>query len=206
MVHKDDFDGEPVTELLARLKNGTPDVRSHLINIVYGELHRRAAMFMALERGNHTLQPTALVHEAYLKLVQQEIPWQNRAHFFAVAAQVMRNLLVDRARARRASKRGGARQQITLDDAVAFEEARFVDLIALDEALELLASFDPRQSQIVELRFFGGLTLEEAAEVLHISPRTAKRDWKMARSWLRQHLRLDRDRNGDDTDPDVDRP
>jgi RNA polymerase sigma factor (TIGR02999 family) len=130
------------------------------------------------------------VHEAYLRLVQQDISWQGRAHFFATAAQVMRNLLVDSARARRANKRGGAYRQVTLDDAVAFKEARAVDLIALDEALTRLAAFDPRQSQIVEMRFFGGLSLDEVAEVLHISERTVKRDWRIARSWLRGQLKL----------------
>lgn len=190
MVKEDDFDDESVSELLARLNGGQPEVQSRLMNIVYGELRRRAAIYLANERAGHTLQPTALVHEAYLRLVQQDISWQGRAHFFAVAAQVMRNLLVDNARAHRARKRGGANQQVTLDDAVAFEDARSVDLIALDEALTRLAAFDPRQSRIVELRFFGGLNLDEVAEVLHISDRTVKRDWRMARSWLKGQLQM----------------
>jgi RNA polymerase sigma factor (TIGR02999 family) len=190
MVKEDDFDDESVSELLARLNGGQPEVQLRLMNIVYGELRRRAAIYLANERAGHTLQPTALVHEAYLRLVQQDISWQGRAHFFAVAAQVMRNLLVDNARAHRARKRGGANQQVTLDDAVAFEDARSVDLIALDEALTRLAAFDPRQSRIVELRFFGGLNLDEVAEVLHISDRTVKRDWRMARSWLKGQLQM----------------
>lgn len=201
MARTDDFDEESVTELLDRLRNGDAGAESHLLEIVYGELRRRAAMYMANERGDHTLQPTALVNEAYLRLLKQDVSWKNRAHFFSVAAQIMRNVLVDSARAHRANKRGGEQQQITLDDAVAFKEARSIDLMALDEALALLASFDPRQSQIVELRFFGGLTLEEISEVLRISVRTVKRDWRLARAWLRIQLNI---RGNDDSDgPEV---
>ncbi len=180
---------DSVSHLLAQLNGGNAEVRSRLMSIVYDELRRRAALCMAWERGNHTLQPTALVHEVYLRLIVQDIPWQGRAHFFALAAQAMRNVLVDNARARRAARRGGARQQVTLDEAVAFSPARSVDFIALDEALTRLAKQDPRQSRIVELRFFGGLSLEEVGEVLHISERTAKRDWRMARSWLQRQLK-----------------
>ena len=180
---------ETVSQLLNQLNGGNADARSRLISIVYDELRRRAALYMAWERGDHTLQPTALIHEVYLRLMDQDIPWQGRAHFFAVAAQVMRNVLVDNARAHRAVRRGGARHKVTLDEAVAFAPARSVDLIALDQALTRLALLDPRQSRIVELRFFGGLSLEEVAEVLDISERTAKRGWKMARSWLQGQLK-----------------
>jgi RNA polymerase sigma factor (TIGR02999 family) len=145
------------------------------------------------------LQPTALVHEAYLKLVDQtRVDWQNRAHFFGVAAQLMRRILVDHARRHRASKRGGFQQKLTLDEAVDYSQPRDLDLVALDDALNALAQMDARQSQIVELRFFGGLTIEETAEALGVSPATVKVDWSMAKAWLRREIG-----RGDDEDGDV---
>lgn len=144
---------------------------------------------MARERPDHTLQATALVNEVYLRLIETDrVQWQNRAHFFAVAARMMRRILVDFARARLNDKRGGGVQRVTLDDAVAVVQAPSMDLVALDEALERLGSIDSRQSQIVELRFFGGLTLDEAAEVLQVSRDTVKRDWRFAKLWLAREL------------------
>lgn len=159
--------------------------------VVYGELKRLAASYLQRQRADHTLQPTALVHEAYMKLIDaSQISWQDRAHFFAVAAQTMRNILVDHARAAAADKRGGGAQKIELSDAVGFSNRQEdVDLIALDDALNKLAEQDAQQSRIVELRFFGGLTVEETAEVLKISPATVKREWAMARSWLFRRMR-----------------
>jgi RNA polymerase sigma-70 factor (ECF subfamily) len=178
-----------ITALLAELSAGNRDVESRLIPQVYGELRRLAAHYMRSERGNHTLQPTALVNEAYTRLVQQpQIPWQNRAHFFATASHLMRHILVDHARARRAGKRGGLQRQVTLDDALLPSSERTMDVLILDEALENLAQFDPRQARIVELHFFGGLTFAEIALVLKVTERTVKRDWSMARAWLKGEL------------------
>jgi len=178
-----------ITALLAELSAGNRDVESRLIPQVYGELRRLAAHYMRSERGNHTLQPTALVNEAYTRLVQQpQIPWQSRAHFFATASHLMRHILVDHARARRAGKRGGLQRQVTLDDALLPSSERTMDVLILDEALENLAQFDPRQARIVELHFFGGLTFAEIALVLKVTERTVKRDWSMARAWLKGEL------------------
>jgi RNA polymerase sigma factor (TIGR02999 family) len=178
-----------ITALLAELSAGNRDVESRLIPQVYGELRRLAAHYMRSERGNHTLQPTALVNEAYTRLVQQpQIPWQSRAHFFATASHLMRHILVDHARARRAGKRGGLQRQVTLDDALLPSSQRTMDVLILDEALENLAQFDPRQARIVELHFFGGLTFAEIALVLKVAERTVKRDWSMARAWLKGEL------------------
>jgi RNA polymerase sigma factor (TIGR02999 family) len=178
-----------ITALLAELSAGNRDVESRLIPQVYGELRRLAANYMRSERGNHTLQPTALVNEAYTRLVQQpQIPWQSRAHFFATASHLMRHILVDHARARRAGKRGGLQRQVTLDDALLPSSQRTMDVLILDEALENLAQFDPRQARIVELHFFGGLTFAEIALVLKVAERTVKRDWSMARAWLKGEL------------------
>ena len=179
-----------VTQLLADLQDGRPDAASQLIPLVYDELHRLARGQMRHERADHTLQATALVHEAYLRLVNQpQRTWQNRAHFIAVAAQVMRRILVDYARARRTSKRGSAPQRVPLEEPLLFTEEQSDDLVSLDEALERLAQFDHRQSRVVELRFFGGLTAEETAEVLGISSKTVKRDWTVARAWLHREVR-----------------
>jgi RNA polymerase sigma factor (TIGR02999 family) len=178
-----------ITQLLVKARKGDRQAESALVPLVYDELRRLARRYMRHERPDHTLQPTALVNEAYLRLVEQrEITWQNRAHFFGVAAQLMRRILVDHARARLAQKRGGAQQEISLDVAIAFFPAQSEQFLALNEALDRLSQLDPRQVRIVELKFFGGLTDEEVAEVLAISPRTVKRDWGVARAWLFREL------------------
>lgn len=176
---------EAVTALLAAWGRGDEDARDRLLPIVYAELRRRAAAYLRRERPGHTLQPTALVHEVYLRLVgQQGIPWQNRAQFFGVAAGMMRRILVDHARGRRAGKRGGGAFHASWEDDVVTPQGDQVDIAAVDDALNDLARLDPRQSQIVELRYFGGLSIEETADVLKISPATVKREWTVARAWL----------------------
>jgi RNA polymerase sigma factor (TIGR02999 family) len=178
-----------VTQVLTQLRQGDAQAAAKLLPLVYDELRRLAGQYMCAESDGHTLQPTALVHEAYLRLVSHaDADWQNRAHFFAVAAQAMRNILVDHARSRRAAKRGGDRHKLPLDDAPDVSLEREEYLLALDEALSKLAAFDPQQSRIVELRFFAGLTIEETAEVLRISPKTIQRDWIMARAWLHREV------------------
>ena len=178
-----------VTNLLIELKNGNREAESRLMPLVYGELRRLAGLYMRGERPGHTLQATALVHEAYLRLVgYEDVDWQNRAHFFGVAANLMRRILVDHARAKQAKKRGGGDQKVSLDQAVLVRPEAPEQFLALDEALERLAKRDPRQARIVELRYFGGLSEEETAEVLEISVRTVKRDWNVARAWLYQQL------------------
>jgi len=179
-----------VTTLLYEVRKGNPRAASELIPLVYDELHRLANHYMRGERANHTLQATVLVHDAYLQLVQQRsIDWRNRAHFFGVAAQVMRHLLIDYARAHVREKRNRGQGAVPLDKALVFSRERSAQLLDLDEALKQLAKFDPRQERIVELRFFGGLSVEETAEVLGISPVTVKRDWIVAKSWLYRRLR-----------------
>jgi RNA polymerase sigma factor (TIGR02999 family) len=174
-----------VTELLAQIHAGDKEAESRLIPLVYSELRRLAAHYLRGERPDHTLQPTALVHEAYLRLTRlQEVDWQSRSHFFATAATVMRRILVDHARAQRAEKREGFYEAVSLDDVSIVSAGRSAELVALDEALERLAGIDERRSKIVELRFFGGLSEEEAAQVLGISTRTVKRDWRVAKAWL----------------------
>jgi RNA polymerase sigma factor (TIGR02999 family) len=174
-----------VTLLLRRLATGEQDAIQKLIPLVYHELHRLAAHYMRGERKDHTLQPTALVNEAYLKLVNREqVNWQDRAHFLGVAAQVMRRILTDHARSHCRVKRGGHQHKLSLDDVFVFSQAQSAELLAVDASLDRLAQFDVRQSRIVELRFFGGLTIEETAAVLGISPKTVKRDWSVARAWL----------------------
>src|ERR1035437_3745706 len=178
-----------LTNLLIQVKNGNGDAQSRLIPLVYAELRRIAARYMRGERPGHSLQATALVHEAYLRLAgQKEMSWQNRAHFFGVAANIMRRILVDHARVKQAKKRGGSEQKVSIDEAVLVQPDPPQDFLALDEALDRLAKRDPRQSRVVELRFFGGLSEEETAEVLGISLRTVKRDWKVARAWLYQQV------------------
>jgi RNA polymerase sigma factor (TIGR02999 family) len=178
-----------ITALLVQLSAGNREVEAQLIPQVYGELRRLAARYMRSERGNHTLQPTALVNEAYTLLVQQpQVTWQSRAHFFATASQLMRHILVDYARRRRAGKRGGVQHQVTLSDAVLRSDDRTIDVLVLNEALEHLTQLDVRQSRIVELHFFGGLNFDEIAVVLDVSARTVKRDWSMARAWLKTEL------------------
>ena len=177
------------TQLLAELRDGNERAADQLLPLVYQEFRNLAAGYLRRERPDHTLQPTALVHEAYIKLIdQRRVDWQGRTHFFAVAAQAMRRILIDHARRHKRQKRGGARQRITLDDAVAISPQRDEDLIALDEALKNLAKADPRQAKIVELRFFGGLTVEEAAKVLGVSKRTVEGDWTFAKAWLKREL------------------
>jgi RNA polymerase sigma-70 factor (ECF subfamily) len=178
-----------VTELLLRWNRGDEAARADLIPLVYRELRRRAAELLGRERRDHTLQPTALIHEAYQRLVdQRRVQWRDRAHFFAVAAGLMRRILVDHARRRRARRRGGDGQGTPLAEDVGPVSARDADLLAVDEALAELATIDPGQARIVELRFFGGLSVLEAAEVMGISRATLSRDWAMARAWLHRRL------------------
>jgi RNA polymerase sigma factor (TIGR02999 family) len=178
-----------ITQLLAKAGGGDAAALEELLPLVYQELRRLADHYLRGERADHTLQATALVHEAYLRLVDQtNISWQNRAHFFSVAAQVMRHILVDHARRVHAEKRGGDAQKLSLDEAVSFFEERDVNLVALDEALKELAKLDAQQSRVVELRFFGGLTVEEIAEVLKVTPGAVRYDWRMAKAWLHRAL------------------
>ncbi len=180
-----------VTDLLGRWRGGDRQALDALIPLVYDELRRIAQHYLRNERPGHTLQSTALVHEAYVRLIKQDLPqWQNRAHFFAVAAQLMRQILVDHARAYRADKRGGGACKLTLDEAEKDSQPLDVDIVALDDALKTLSMMDPQQGKVVELKFFGGLSIEDTAEVLGISSSTVKRDWITARAWL--HRELDR--------------
>jgi RNA polymerase sigma-70 factor, ECF subfamily len=189
---------EDVTQILEALSAGDQSAPARLMPLVYDELRRLAGRYLRRERPNHTLQATALVHEVYLRLIDQSrVNWQNRAHFIGVAAQMMRRILVDYARLHHGQKRGGYRHKLSLDDAAGFEKDKDVDLIALDEALGELARLDPGQSRIVELRFFGGLTLDETAEVMGISRSTVKREWLMAKAWLYSQLSQE-GRHGDD--------
>jgi RNA polymerase sigma factor (TIGR02999 family) len=182
--------GHDVTALLHAWTAGDSAARDQLMTVVYQELRRRAAGQLRRERPGHTLQPTALVHEAYMRLVdQRRVVWQNRGQFFGVACQMMRRILVDRARAHRMAKRSGQWARVTLDDMARATPPVSVDVLDLDAALTSLAAFDPRKSQLAELRFFGGLSLEEAGEALGISIATAERDWQAARAWLAKELR-----------------
>ena len=178
-----------VTQLLLDWSNGSQAALDELMPLVDRELHRLAHHYMRQARPGHTLQTTALVNEVYLKLVDQKhVHWRNRAHFFALSAQLMRRILVDHARKRKYAKRGGGAHKMTFDDVMVVSEERGKDLIALDDALERLAAMDERKSKVVELRFFGGLSVEETAEVLDVSPLTVKRDWSMAKAWLYNSL------------------
>lgn len=180
---------EEITQLLISWSHGDQAALSKLMPLVYDELHRLAHRYMRRERPGHTLQTTALVNEVYLRLVDQtKVQWQNRAHFFGIAANLMRQILVNYALRHRAAKRGGSAYRLTFDEAVAVSKEPDVDLIALDQALTRLAALDPRQARIVELRFFGGLTIEETAEVLNLSPATVKREWNTAKAWLHHQL------------------
>jgi RNA polymerase sigma-70 factor, ECF subfamily len=181
---------EGVTSLLNDLAKGDEQAASKLMPLVYSELHRLATNYMRRERVSHTLQATALVNEAYLKLVEQRsIDWKGRAHFFGIAAQIMRRILIDHARAHMRDKRGGGAIAVPLDEALVFAPEQSSELMKLDEALKRLAELDPRQAKVVELRFFGGLTVQQVAEVLGISPKTVKRDWSMAKAWLHGELK-----------------
>lgn len=178
-----------VTQLLKQLSSGNQDVLAELIPLVYDELRRLAAYHLRQERSDHTLQATALVHEAYLHLVdQRHVDWKNRSHFFGVAAHLMRRILLMHARRHHAAKRGGSAQKISLEEAVVFTRERSAEIVALDELLTRLAELDPQQARIVELRFFAGLSVEETADLLGISSATVKRDWAMAKAWLAREM------------------
>ena len=178
-----------VTRLLLAWQNGDRGALERLIPLVYDELHRLAKNHLRKERPGHTLQPSAIVNETYLKLVDRPAAnWQNRAHFFAISAQLMRRILVDSARAHRSKKRGAGLSKVTLDEALIGPQEKGQDLVALDDALTVLAEVDPRKSQVVELRFFGGLSAEETAEILKVSPDTVLRDWKLAKTWLKREI------------------
>jgi RNA polymerase sigma factor (TIGR02999 family) len=181
---------EEVTDLLNDWGNGDQEALNRLMPLVYDELHRLASRYLRHERVGHTLQTTALVHEAYLKLVdQKKANWHNRVQFFAAAAKVMRHVLVDYARSRKAAKRGGEYCRLSLDEAAISSQDKDADLLVLNEALDNLAAIDPQQSRVVELRVFGGLTVEDTAEALGISARTVKREWSMAKAWLHQQIK-----------------
>ena len=177
-----------VTELLIRWRNGDQRALDQMLPLVYDELRRLARRRLRSEPPGHTLQSTALVHEAFLRMMDQHAQWQNRAHFFGIAAQMMRRVLVDHARSRSAAKRGEGVRKVTLDAGIAAPETRGVDIQALDEALSSLGKLDPRQEKIIELRFFAGLSIEDASEVLQLSPATVKREWATARAWLYREL------------------
>ncbi|HKQ79179.1 MAG TPA: sigma-70 family RNA polymerase sigma factor [Blastocatellia bacterium] len=180
---------QEITQLLIAWSNGDEQALEALMPLVYQDLRRLAAYHLSRENSGHTLQTTALVHEAYLRLVRQKgFRWQNRVHFLAVVAQMMRRILVDHARARRFAKRGGGAQQVPIDEVADMPDGQAAELVALDDALNALAQFDERESKIVELRFFGGLSIEETAEVLGISPGTVMREWTFAKAWLKREL------------------
>jgi RNA polymerase sigma factor (TIGR02999 family) len=180
--------------MLIDWSQGDPDAPARLMPLVYEELRQLARQYLKQERPDHTLQATGLVHEAYLRLVDQNTTtWQNRAHFLGVAAQIMRRILVDYARSHRAEKRGGTWDKLAFDEALALAVPRSINLIALDDALKDLMELDPQQSQIVELRFFGGLSNEEIGEVLDVSPSTVKREWRIAKAWLRREIMTGKD-------------
>jgi len=189
-VTENDGGSTGVTELLIAWSDGRREALENLVPLVYADLRRLAAGYMRRESADHILQPTALVHEAYVRLIdQRQVKWRNRAHFFGVAAGMMRRILVDHARMRRADKRGGGWDRVTLaEDEVAAGGLHEVDVLALHESLERLAAFDPQQERIVELRYFGGLTIEEAAEVVGVSEATVVREWTIAKAWLRADL------------------
>jgi RNA polymerase sigma-70 factor (ECF subfamily) len=186
--------GGDVTQLLGELRSGNREVAAQLVPLIYGQLRRIAGAQMGHERPGHTLQATAVVHEAYLRLAGgqdggQEIPWQNRAHFFAIAAKTMRQVLLDYSRQRHAGKRGGeGARKVELDAELLVGDDRLEDVVVVDEALGRLSELDPQQGQIVEMRFFAGLNVEETAEVLGISPSTVKREWRIARAWLQREM------------------
>ena len=180
---------QQVTQLLINWSNGDQAARDKLMPLVYDELHRLAHQYMKRESPGHTLQTSALVNEAFVKLVDQtDVRWQNRSHFFAIAAQLMRRILVDHARSRQTAKRGGGARPVSFDDALMVSDERSAEVVAVHEALERLAGFDSRKAQIVELRFFGGLSIDETAKVLGVSPGTVMRDWTLAKAWLHKEI------------------
>jgi RNA polymerase sigma-70 factor (ECF subfamily) len=188
-----------VTQLLLAWSDGDKAALEELTPLVYAELRRLAERYMRRERAGHPLQTTALVNEAYVRLIDlRQVRWQNRAHFFGVAAQLMRHILVDFARARLQAERGGYKQQVSLEEAAVVSKERSADFIALDDALKSLAEIDPRKSRMVELRFFGGLSVEETAEALNVSPRTVMREWSLARDWLYRELSKEKESGRDD--------
>ena len=179
-----------ITERLIAWSSGDVAALDDVIRAVYQELRQMADRYLRKERSEHTLQPTALVHEAYLRLIDQtQVSWQNRAHFFGVAAQMMRRILIDHAKTKHREKRGGAMAPLPLDEALDLSQGRASELVALDDVLKILADIDERKSRVVELRFFGGLSVEETADVLQISPQTVLRDWKLAKAWLYQEIK-----------------
>ncbi|MEN3333383.1 MAG: hypothetical protein V7641_2748 [Blastocatellia bacterium] len=179
-----------ITQLLRAWSKGDQSALDQLTPLVHAELHNLARRYLSKEMPGHTLQATALVNEAYMRLIDwQNVEWQNRAHFFGVSAQLMRHILVDYARSRRSHKRGGGAIEVSLDQAAVISSERAADFVALDDALNSLAAFDARKSRIVELRFFGGLSIEETAEVMQISPTTVKREWSLAQAWLYRELK-----------------
>jgi RNA polymerase sigma factor (TIGR02999 family) len=181
-----------ITRLLLAWSKGDREALDRLFPLVYDELRRLAKSYMRKERARHTLQTTALIHEAYLRLIDAgQVEWRSRAHFFGVAARAMRQILVAMARDRGCQKRGGGARQVSLDEAMMIDEGLDEDLVALDEALGELAQFDARKAQVVEMRFFGGLTEDEIAEALGVSTETVRRDWRLARSWLRRQLSVE---------------
>ncbi len=178
-----------VTRLLESWSSGDRQALSDLLPLVYDELRRLAASYMRLEAPGHTLQPTALVHEAYMRLIQQrDVTWKSRSHFFGIAAQMIRRILVDHIRATRAQKRGSGFAALSLDEALGVSEKKNWEILALDDALKTLAKVDPQQARIVELRFFAGLSIEETASIVGVSPATVKRDWVTAKAWLFREL------------------
>lgn len=180
---------QEVTQLLVAWRNGDEAARDELMPLVYQELHRLAHQYMSRERSGHTLQTSALVNEAFLRLAdQRDVQWQNRAHFIGIAGQMMRRILVDYARNRGYAKRGGGAVQVSLDEELVVSDERSAEVVALDDALQSLARLDERKSRLVELRFFGGLSIEETAEVLGVSPGTVMRDWTLAKAWLRREM------------------
>jgi len=182
-----------ITELLVGYQGGDKEALDQLMPIVYDELRRQAARYLRREQAGHTLQTTALIHEAYVRLVdQRNVQWQNRAHFFGIAAQLMRRILVDHARTKKRVKRGGSKVQVSLADATVATTGPDLDIVALDEALERLEKLDQQQSRVVELRYFSGLTVEETAEVMGISTATVKREWSVARAWIHRELSGDK--------------
>ena len=189
---------QQVTKLLLAWSQGDETALDRLLPVVYQELRRLARRYMFVERPGHTLQTTALVNEAYLRLVNvRQVNWQNRAHFFALSAQVMRRILVDSARAHRDQKRGGGNPKVTLDEAFMGPQEKGQDLVALDDALKALAEVDPRKDRVVELRFFGGLSVEETAEVLKVSPNTVLRDCRIAKMWLKREMNKEKPERDD---------
>lgn len=178
-----------ITHLLKEWSDGDERALDRLTPLVYEELRQQAARYLRKEQPGHSLQATALINEAFLRLIDvKDVQWQNRAHFFAIAANLMRRILVDHARRRDAEKRGGSHMRLTLDEALAMAKEPEVDLLAIDEALDRLAAIDEQQARVVELRFFSGLTVEETAAALGVSPKTVKRDWSVARAWLRREI------------------